>query len=163
MKTICTIFIIILMLSNKGLSQQLSRQVVASLGNTYQNENISLSMTLGEPVVETFSANGLILSQGFQQSETTVSSTSIEDNVTDKVKIYPNPAEEVVYLDIADSQNKIKTIELYNLKGEKLKIKRDFEEQEITKISIEDIPSGIYFIRLINKKTATTYKLIKNK
>jgi len=44
-----------------------SQQVIASAGGYYEGENISLSWTLGEPVTETFSGGGLILTQGFQQ------------------------------------------------------------------------------------------------
>jgi len=44
-----------------------SQEVISSAGGYYQNENISLSWTLGEPVIETFEGSGLILTQGFQQ------------------------------------------------------------------------------------------------
>jgi hypothetical protein len=51
-----------------SLSIQLkAQQVIASAGGYYEGENISLSWTLGEPVTETFSAGGVILTQGFQQ------------------------------------------------------------------------------------------------
>nr|NQU92395.1 hypothetical protein [Bacteroidota bacterium] len=44
-----------------------AQQVIASAGGFYEGENISLSWTLGEPVIETFEGNGIILTQGFQQ------------------------------------------------------------------------------------------------
>jgi hypothetical protein len=44
-----------------------AQQVIASAGGYYEGENISMSWTLGEPVTETFSAGGVILTQGFQQ------------------------------------------------------------------------------------------------
>ena len=44
-----------------------SQQVIATSGGYYQNENISLSWTVGEPVIETFTAGDVILTQGFQQ------------------------------------------------------------------------------------------------
>ncbi len=47
--------------------QAKAQQVIASAGGYYESENISLSWTLGEPVIETFSGGGLILTQGFQQ------------------------------------------------------------------------------------------------
>jgi hypothetical protein len=47
--------------------QAKAQQVIASAGGYYEGENISLSWTLGEPVTETFSAGGVILTQGFQQ------------------------------------------------------------------------------------------------
>jgi len=44
-----------------------AQQVIASAGGFYEGDNISLSWTLGEPVTETFSGGGVILTQGFQQ------------------------------------------------------------------------------------------------
>jgi hypothetical protein len=44
-----------------------AQQVIASAGGYYEGDNISLSWTLGEPVTETFSGGGVILTQGFQQ------------------------------------------------------------------------------------------------
>lgn len=44
-----------------------AQQVIATSGGYYENENISLSWTVGEPVIETFTAGDVILTQGFQQ------------------------------------------------------------------------------------------------
>jgi hypothetical protein len=44
-----------------------AQQVIASAGGYSVGETVSLSWTLGEPVTETFSGGGIILTQGFQQ------------------------------------------------------------------------------------------------
>jgi len=44
-----------------------AQQVVASSGGYFEGENLTLSWTLGEPVVETFTGSNVILTQGFQQ------------------------------------------------------------------------------------------------
>nr|NQU90848.1 hypothetical protein [Bacteroidota bacterium] len=44
-----------------------AQQVISTAGGYFEGDNISLSWTLGEPVIETFEGNGLILTQGFQQ------------------------------------------------------------------------------------------------
>jgi len=49
------------------LFQAKAQQVIATSGGYYENDNLSLSWTLGEPVIETFNSGGLILTQGFQQ------------------------------------------------------------------------------------------------
>jgi hypothetical protein len=48
-------------------SQAKAQQVIASAGGYYEGETVTLSWTLGEPVTETFSGGGVILTQGFQQ------------------------------------------------------------------------------------------------
>jgi hypothetical protein len=44
-----------------------AQQVIASAGGYYEGDNISISWTLGETVVETFQGADIILTQGFQQ------------------------------------------------------------------------------------------------
>lgn len=44
-----------------------AQQVIASAGGYYQNENLSVSFSIGEPVIATFQSNDIILTQGFQQ------------------------------------------------------------------------------------------------
>ncbi len=44
-----------------------AQQIIATAGGYFVGENISLSWTLGEPVIETFAGDDIILTQGFQQ------------------------------------------------------------------------------------------------
>jgi len=57
--------ILFLLLLQINLAQ--AQQVIASAGGYFQSENLSLSFTLGEPVIETFQNAELTLTQGFQQ------------------------------------------------------------------------------------------------
>ncbi len=56
-----------LLLSINMQSQSISPEVVAGSGDFFEGSGISISWTLGEPVVETFNNGGIILTQGFQQ------------------------------------------------------------------------------------------------
>ncbi|MBE0641146.1 MAG: hypothetical protein IH599_03870 [Bacteroidales bacterium] len=47
-----------------------SHQVVSSGGGQFDNGNISMDFTLGEPVISTFNSGGYILTQGFHQPDT---------------------------------------------------------------------------------------------
>lgn len=47
--------------------QTTAEEVVATAGGYYEGENLSLSWTVGEPIIETFAGSDLILTQGFQQ------------------------------------------------------------------------------------------------
>ena len=44
-----------------------AQQIIATSGGYFEGENISMSWTLGEPVIETFAGEDIILTQGFQQ------------------------------------------------------------------------------------------------
>jgi len=47
--------------------QAAAQQVVSTTGGYYEGENLSLSWTVGESVIETFTTSEVILTQGFQQ------------------------------------------------------------------------------------------------
>ncbi len=59
--------VLALLISVVVFSQTLSPEVNASAGDYYTNANGSLSVTIGETVIETFIGTNSILTQGFQQ------------------------------------------------------------------------------------------------
>jgi len=48
-------------------SNAVAQQVIATAGGYFQNQEMSMSWTVGEPVIETFTGAEVILTQGFQQ------------------------------------------------------------------------------------------------
>jgi len=65
MKNLRSLFITLALIA--GCIQINAQQVIATAGGQYQGDNLMLSYTIGEPVIETFSSGELILTQGFQQ------------------------------------------------------------------------------------------------
>jgi hypothetical protein len=65
MKKIITLLSLILSFAFAVSSS--AQQVIASAGDYFEGDNISISWTLGEPVIETFEGSNIILTQGFQQ------------------------------------------------------------------------------------------------
>ncbi len=59
-------FSIVIAFALMAVSMQ-AQQVISTSGGHFENENISMSWTVGEPVIETFTAGNVILTQGFQQ------------------------------------------------------------------------------------------------
>jgi len=65
MKTIVNLILTITFVAVSFSSN--AQQIIATSGGYFEQENISLSWTLGEPVIETFAGDNIILTQGFQQ------------------------------------------------------------------------------------------------
>ncbi|MCH8319134.1 MAG: hypothetical protein IIA88_11690, partial [Bacteroidetes bacterium] len=81
-------------------SQSISPEVYAASGEYYTSANATLSWTIGEGVIETFTGANAILTQGFQQSLYTI--TSIEE-VSDnnyQISVYPNPATDFININV---------------------------------------------------------------
>jgi len=89
--------------------------------------------------------------------ETTIKNKSLLENieVTDissGVKIYPNPSNGFLYLDLqTDNQDFNYIIQIFDLSGKVIYEKYSFKEQKL-KIDISKNPKGLYFIRIFNRK-----------
>lgn len=98
--TQCKAFLLLLLLT-AGFTvraQSLTPFVVASGGDFYSNNaaNASLSFTIGElAIVETFAAQGSILTNGFQQPTVELVGLDDKDFALEFV-VYPNPASDVL-------------------------------------------------------------------
>lgn len=68
MKNLCLFFIAVLTFGNLS-SQTLSRQVFSTIGSFYDNGQMNLSYTLGQPEYLTTDSNFIILTQGFEQPD----------------------------------------------------------------------------------------------
>lgn len=90
-------------------------------------------------------------------NETTIiqEALSIDKFSLSNIKVYPNPTTEYFKIDNLTSLD-IKTIELYHISGKKIK---QFSISE--KYEVNDLSSGVYFIKIKTEQTETNVKLIK--
>ena len=90
MKKLIFLFIIIAVF--QGKAQEIQQSLLSTSGDFFKNESYSISWSLGEIAIETFTQTNTILTQGFQQSKLTT--TGIKENTIDEsqITIYPNPA-----------------------------------------------------------------------
>jgi endoglucanase len=74
------------------------------------------------------------------------------------LKLYPNPAKEIINLELADQQ--INYLHLYDSYGHLIKILNS--RQSVDTYDISDLKSGLYFIKISALEGFRTLKLIKN-
>ena len=80
---------------------------------------------------------------------------SVSANRADAVKLYPNPAENNLYI---VSKSALKKVEIYNVVGKQVKEYDDV----LQSINVSDLKTGVYMIRLTDVKGKTvTSKFIK--
>ncbi len=76
--------------------------------------------------------------------------------------IYPNPAKNEISIKFNDeNQNKF-SVNIYDIFGKKVKNLEDLYDEEITKISIEDLKNGIYFVKILSEDFIYASKILKN-
>jgi len=74
-----------------------------------------------------------------------------------KLKVYPNPSDHIVNVELPNQQNKF-TISIYDLLGQKI-----YETTMSTNIDISQLSNGIYFLKLSQHSNIWTTKIIKGK
>lgn len=136
------------------------QEVIASAGGYNSAGSISISWTLGETIIPTFSSGDLILTHGFQQQ---LIVTTIEDNLEElvNVTVYPNPASENLNLRFEVPVEG--EIDLYLLNQQGQLVKTDVIEAATLEkqISMQEFPAGVYFLRLVKGKLSNVYKVVK--
>jgi hypothetical protein len=91
----------------------------------------------------------------FQGEKTYLSTTTNKVVTTENVKIFPNPVKDILIIE--DLSSNCKSIEIFDINGVKV-----LETVYANQISVINLNTGIYFLKLINSNNSiTTYKFIK--
>jgi hypothetical protein len=134
-------------------AQSLSPQVIASTGGYSSNANGSLSYTVGEmTMVQTFSANGNILTQGFQQPNDNV--TGLIDLTQDEfgsLVVYPNPAVDNMWFGFQLPEEGKVQIALYDVLGQKVSdlYNANYDNGKIVEqVNVSTYAAGVYMLTM---------------
>lgn len=155
------LFLNCLLISVGIFGQSVSPEVIATSGDYYETANVKMSWTLGEIITETLETDAVILTQGFQQSNLTI--TSIEDLAESiAVNIYPNPTADIINVEFPEFTGKI-YLELTNTQGQVLSTQRSLPEEAVSQFNLTHLAVGTYYLRLIDEKRQNikTFKIIK--
>jgi hypothetical protein len=134
-------------------AQMLTPTVIASTGGFSSNANGSLSYTVGEmTMVQTFSANGNILTQGFQQPNDNI--TGLIDMTKDEFgsfAVYPNPAVDNLTFGFQLPEASKVQVSLYNAVGQKVAdvYSGNYDTgKTIEQLNVTTYAAGVYILTL---------------
>lgn len=144
-----------------GMAQSIEPQVIASAGEHFDNGTVQLSWTLGEVMIDTYDNGTNILTQGFHQTELTV--TSIEENLSDiRMNIFPNPTSEFLNIELSNNEKDI-NLQLFDMSG-KL-IHKDVITAYTNKfvLPMNAVATGKYLVQMQSEdgKLNTTHQVVK--
>jgi hypothetical protein len=111
-------------------------------------------------------------SGGMKGMITVTSPSGINDYASSsgKFDLYPNPTKGKVTWQYSGStgmignglENDLKSsLEIFNLVGDKVFEKQGFKSSGSNEIDLTDVPDGIYFVRISDRKQIYTMKLVK--
>ena len=150
-------------------SQSISREVKSTDGDYNESSEMTLASTFGQPITGTFENGSMVLTQGFQQP-TIVVITSTEELAKKplSVRVYPNPAQQFINLDITTEKEKNISWAVYNSTGQRqagLGGELTVNGKQSEKLNFYGLSAGSYYIRFINDngKELKTIKVQKIK
>lgn len=139
----------------------LVRDVVASSGNSGAAGQFIFDYTVGEPVVLTFSSDGLLLSQGFQQPQALLPHLPGSPIILDYM-VFPNPAVTTVKISFNLLTDAPVTLLLVNTLGQVLfKDLRTYGAGKVViPLPVDKLAAGIYTLVFKVHGQVYTEKLI---
>lgn len=144
-----------------GYGQSLGPEVIATAGEQASGSTAQISWTLGEPVIETFSGNSAILTQGFHQTNLMI--TALEDLAADfRVRVYPNPTAAQVQVEAPEAPTAF-SLELTDATGRTLQTEAEASQFATRSLDLSGYAPGWYLLRLhtADGKTIKTFKIVK--
>ena len=133
------------------------QEVVASGGDDFRNSNGSLQWTVGEIVTESYSNDAGGLNQGFHHGS--ISVTKISENILNReISAFPNPAGRIVVIKF-DKETCFEYV-VYHMSGEA--VLQGKEKQRMFNMPVDQLTSGIYFLKIIeDNQILKTFKIEK--
>jgi len=144
------------------LSQETVRQLAANAGHSEAVGYTIFQYTIGEPIVATAAAGGLLLTQGFQQPEVAGPTKAPDAPFVSDLIVYPNPAAEFTNLEFDLQENGRVTFMLVNNAGQV--VFTDTRQMLAGRLeytmAVNNYASGLYYLVIRTAYRTYTEKLI---
>ena len=146
---------------NNIFAQSVTPSILSTTGDYYANAAGSLSWTLGEPVIETYSDATNILTQGFQQTAYSITAVNNIPQPGLNISVFPNPfisaftissdGSKQLYAEIVDESGRMlfkKTLSIGN-----------------TQMNVSSLSDAIYILKVYDNSglPVRTFKIEKTK
>lgn len=147
-------------------AQSLERQVIASTGGYSEANGVSLSFTVGEPVIETAVSGSVVLTQGFQQPDDITTGINDKPSVTVNYTVFPNPTANTITIDLQSDKNVEVELALYDLGGQRISMldrKTRVEGTAQEEMDLTNLAAAQYILVLsdVNGKPLKNFKVQK--
>jgi hypothetical protein len=156
------LFFVLLLLFGRGVGQLHAQEVISSNGGSYKGAVVQLDWTIGEPVIATLTSGTNVLTQGFHQSNLTVTALDQLANSTITLKVYPNPVSEQLLLETVKGEKQRFSLKLFDITGKLLY--QQAVIQSVETINMQVYVPGNYLLRVCSEDETPiqTFKIIKN-
>ena len=139
----------------------LSQEVIATGGEFNKNNHGSISYTIGEPVIETFSGTTGSITQGFNQTLLLVTTIHEPTGLNYEIDVFPNPAQDFIRVKMNMDYTSNPQYILFDEAGHV--VQQNSILQNETVIFLKDLPSARYILTILDhQKELKTVKIVKS-
>ncbi len=142
-----------------------AQQAVVTSGGNASGSGGTCAYSIGQTVYTTHTSLTGSVAQGVQQPYeiSTVLGINI-DQISLEIEVFPNPTVDFLTLNVSATtllSNQFMNVQLYETSGKLIESKTIKNSTE--KIGMENMPTGTYFLKVMNNnKEIKTFKIIKN-
>lgn len=137
------------------IAQFLERQLLSSSGSLFENEQIIVSSTQGEVVINSGESNMLILTQGFQQPNIEdLTGTILLKKKAIEIAIFPNPTFDQVSLKFFTDEFFLLEYRLFDISGKQVgqNVFFNLKNQNTQIIDLSEYANGQYYLVLLDEE-----------
>lgn len=77
-------------------------------------------------------------------------------------KVFPNPTENQLFLNLPGSEKSTALVQMFDLKGNKIKLNVEQKNNSVQPIEMGSLPSGLYFVHVSKGNQVKNFKIRKN-
>jgi hypothetical protein len=159
------LFVLVFILAGALMAagQSLSPTVISASGGSGSANGASLSWTTGELMVQTFSSDSLLLTQGFQQGNYSIS-TAVNEfrELQMDVEIFPNPVKHTLSIDFQGMVERTARLRLMNLTGKTLMTRNIANPEGVYRLNMSGYSPGTYMLEIRVDNSRKAFKIVKH-
>jgi hypothetical protein len=137
---------LIIGLTDDAIAQELNPSVISTGGETFIASGCSLDFVIGEIVTESYTEQGVMLTQGFLQGKEDGMAINEQTISIDDIDVYPNPSNDMLYI-MCEAKDMPIRIEIVGIQG-CIVSSVQFKNNPMA-VSLNQLNPGLYMLRLI--------------
>ena len=133
-----------------------SQELISASGDIFSNHAGQLEWSIGEPVIDTYMEENILLTQGFHQPEII---EELEEN--QNIYVYPNPFDLFLIVEIPEPESENMFCLMVDMSGKIIRIISSLKEYN--EIITSEMSDGAYILRIFDSKSnlVKSIKIIK--
>lgn len=141
----------------------LAQETILTTGGNTSATSGNISFSIGQVLFSTYADNDASVALGVQQPLEAMTIVAIKEipGISLDIKLYPNPANELIFLETMNEMDRNLSYFLYDSKGNLLE--NNYLTHRLTSIRISNYSSSMYLLKIReNNLDVKTFKIIKN-